>query len=793
MCKNKTCKNGSEFEYCEKCVVARKKASATQYLKKITKKKLANYSDQDEIKVPELHDSSRKKSKKTNIDETKVEMLHDDSSSDDTEISPLVKTLTEPTVLTAMIVEDESMRLQVVAKFEKNFDDVYNLAVSETSKFNNIYKVQRKPLPKLFGLIEDGSTLDTLVSDHHRKTPYTRLRHVFDTCQRLSVLRKQVPMKRITAQEYLKYEACDNVQHVLSMMDFEKPAMLQLTIGDVMSSEISSKVSKDILAPIEFVPSRVKSIQSELMGMEKELVVFQNDYDGFTKAEIKSAHTVPAQMFFKPSTLESDKNRLSDICLCANCVSKIGCLALMMEEVVSVPLRDEIPVINYESTVLTDNLSFAQPMALKMSGVDNHAVVQAGRATISTADSEDRLLKFKLAIDSAILHGDGVEIDTHLDPLQVPIQTWAKFIPVSKNVRFEISNVTNRLSIMVNNYDDHFKENEVGVVLGFQGSIFDGMPSAYLQEAVKRVTYRREPQRHHKSGIVVEDDGTNLIINSSVASKSMVFEESKEVTTTIVDGNTTTKTKVKILSKMEMKESIVQKWQMHKRDFSDHLGHWNPIHKLYSASKEEKRQYELRRGAPSSAVKSEDNEVRGLQEELERINEERNDVKIANVFADLALYRSQLGAYKKQIQGFVKKSLIGLSSDPNLYADVTTALKVGALSGGKVNGNKLIIPGQNAIEVPRDWKSKTSQMFSDALVGEKNIFHDIDEITIADMESDVLTRVDEQENMQKQVNSKLRELRNRSNAVDKILNGPRIQSIVNAQKIKKMMDNFNKK
>jgi hypothetical protein len=56
MCKNKTCRRGlSELEYCEKCIISRKKASATQYLKKIAKKKLVNSSDQDEIKVPAIH------------------------------------------------------------------------------------------------------------------------------------------------------------------------------------------------------------------------------------------------------------------------------------------------------------------------------------------------------------------------------------------------------------------------------------------------------------------------------------------------------------------------------------------------------------------------------------------------------------------------------------------------------------------------------------------------------------------------------------------------------------------
>jgi hypothetical protein len=357
MCKNKFCTNGSEFEYCERCVATRKKSSATQYLKKITKKKLANYSDQDKIKVPELHDSSRKKSKKTGA-ECKSENC------------------------------------------------------ANESKKNSQY------------------------------------------CEDCVIEKKKISQNR----SYDKR----NKKRIMERLAAKSLSTKVPELPDDSSRKKSKKTNSD-------------ETKEEVPGDS----FCETKQDETKQDETKQDETKITELPVGDSSSDDD------------CVSKIRRLALMMmEELVSVPLRDEIPVINYQSTVLTDNLSFAKPMVLKMSGVDNRAVVKAGRATISTADSEYRLLKFKLAIDSAILHGEGVEIDIFLDPLQVTIQTWAKFIPVSKNVIFEISN-TNNLSIMMNNYGDRFKENEVGVVLGFQGSIFDGMPSAYLQEAVKRVTYAK--------------------------------------------------------------------------------------------------------------------------------------------------------------------------------------------------------------------------------------------------------------------------------------------------------------
>jgi hypothetical protein len=176
---------------------------------------------------------------------------------------------------------DEAMSILQIAKFEKNFNDMYNIAVSATTKFNDIYMVQRKPIPKLFDLV-----------DHHRTTTCTRLRHVFDICQILSYLLKILPAKRVQAQEYLKFEACKKFQDVLKTIEgFAQPLMLKLTtVGDVMSSDIRSKVSRDILRPIEFIPSHI--IQEELDELEVELIILQDEYDSFTKVEIDAAHMI---------------------------------------------------------------------------------------------------------------------------------------------------------------------------------------------------------------------------------------------------------------------------------------------------------------------------------------------------------------------------------------------------------------------------------------------------------------------------------------------------------------------
>ena len=770
VCKNVRCRRKPILcGYCEDCSISRKTAN-DKYAVKLKVKRAADKA---------LRENEAKKTKTPEEERRLVTVPASASSNDEGHV--------EPTLLTAMVevgnkdvvvqqLQDQQLLVKVV-EVQNLFNKVYETVISTTTKFNDLSRVAQVPVTFFHGQMVDGSGQDVLLSDHYRNSKHTQARKVFDVCQVLSQLSKQIKTKRVKAQEYLKYEVCQQLQDVVTMSDeLSRPMMLQLTMGEVMSSEMRSKVPYKLLSPIEFVPSRVRAIQHELAEMESQLMSTQAEYNSFTKDDIDAAHTTPSQLEFKSSTTDKDRDRFSDICSCVFCAPKHGSL-IFMDQLQSIETKAEevFEATVYESTVEFDITSPFKLMALKMSGVDKCAIVQSGRnQTPVTEESKERLAMFTANIDAAGLYGKGVCIDPKLDPMHVPITTWAKFIPVSVDMCFEISYLTgsSRLRVMVNNYEDRFTEDEIGVVLPFNGSIFGGMPFSYMQEATKRMKYRRQYERHHKSGQVVEDDGTSLIIS---ASKSVVHtvEESKEVTQTVIEGNVKTTTKHKIVNKAEMKMEIKKMWKSKQEDFEDLRGHWQMICKLYDQSLAEKRDYEMMRTLPLGSFKSSNQAIRSLQEQSEAIDQERKDVKIAQTHADLAVYRSQLGQYRSQVNGFVNKSLHDLSKHPNLYVDSSTAICVAALRGGSVVGNKLTMCGQNIIDLPRDWKSGTNKMFIESLTsGKSAVFPHIDEITIDDMESDVLAKVEEQENVKKQVREKVRTLMLRQRKIDTQLNHP---------------------
>lgn len=695
--------------------------------------------------------------------------------------------------------QEQQQLLVQVAQVQEQFSQIYPTVLATTTKFNELSRAAQLPAATFHGQLEDGSAQDVLLSDHYRNSTHTRARHVFDVCQSLSRLLKQLPIKRVKAQEHLKFQVCEQLQEIVARSDgLARPMMLALTLAgeehSVLSSDIRAKVPRDFLRPMEFNQTRVMTIQRELAEVEAEMVAIQAEYDSFSESEIDAVHATPVQLKFKPHTKDSDKHRFSDICLCVSCSHNNGSLLFMdvAAATSATTLEQEVKkAVLYESTVETDTTF--ERRRLKWSGVDNCAIVRGGReATPVTEESKQRLAKFTAEVDAAVLHGAGVRVDTKLDPLHVPLKVWAKFIPVANDVDFEISYLTDscRLRVMVS-HKDQFTETDLGVVFAFKGSIFGGMPVAYMQEAKKRMTYRSQWEPHYKSGQVVEDDGTSLIINPSVVANNTMLrsvEETKEVTQTVVEGNTTTTTTHKIVTKAEMKTTIKKMWQQKSDDLEDLHSHWKHISKLLEGAKQEKRNYELQRMLPPArSFRCQNIKIRALQDELADIDRERKDVKIANTHADLALYRTQLGQYKRKIHGFVTKGLSDLTSHPNLEADPSTAIMVGALTGGQVvDGNKLMIDGQSkAIDLPRDWqRTHASKMFSAALTTGKNaIFPHIAEITTADMESDVLAKVQEQETVKNQVRAKVRELMLRQRGVDKQLHHPNNRWIINQEMV----------
>ena len=247
-CKSLTCARVPALfpGYCEDCITSRKTYNTKRAAKRKAKRAEDKVLQQNAPKKRLVTVPNAASSTIANNDDAIDTYSNVSSSNNDDEpqfiSTALVETKQDNPALQAQQLQEQQLLFQV-AQVQDQFNKVYPMVIDVTTKFNEISRAAQMTAPTFHGQIQDGSDQDVLLSDHYRNSEHTPARHVFDVCQDLSRLLKQLPIKRVKSQEYLKFEVCKQLQDIVAKCD-------------ELALPMRSRVPPDFLRPVDFIPVR---------------------------------------------------------------------------------------------------------------------------------------------------------------------------------------------------------------------------------------------------------------------------------------------------------------------------------------------------------------------------------------------------------------------------------------------------------------------------------------------------------------------------------------------------------